>query len=60
MNPSSKSKQREKLLKHLFTGQVLRKDTGRLLFRVRRCAARISELRIADLRNPRGEGGGRR
>jgi len=45
MKPSNASSQREKLLSHLLSGQPVTEDSGRLLFGVRRCAARISELR---------------
>lgn len=45
MTPSNASNQREKLLSHLLSGQALTEDLGRLLFNVRRNAARISELR---------------
>lgn len=45
MKPSNTSSQREKLLSHLLSGQALTEDLGRLLFGVRRNAARVSELR---------------
>lgn len=45
MKPSNASSQREKLLNHLLSGQPASEDIARLLFGVRRCAARISELR---------------
>lgn len=37
--------QKDKILHHLLGGQPLTEDTARRLFGVRRCAARISELR---------------
>ena len=45
MKPSNASTQRQKLLGHLLDGQPVTEDLGRLLFNVRRNAARISELR---------------
>ncbi len=45
MRPSNTTTQRKKILNHLLGGQVLTEDTGRLMFGVRRNAARISELR---------------
>ena len=45
MIPTNASNQREKLLSHLLSGQPVTEDLGRLLFGVRRNAARISELR---------------
>ena len=47
MTPSNASSQREKLLSHLLSGQPVTEDLGRLMFGVRRNAARISELRKA-------------
>ena len=45
MKPSNASSQRQKILDHLLSGQPASEDLARLLFGVRRCAARISELR---------------
>lgn len=47
MTPTNASNQREKLLSHLLSGQPVTEDLGRLMFGVRRNAARISELRKA-------------
>lgn len=39
--------QKDKILQHLLEGQPVTEDAARRLFGVRRCAARISELRKA-------------